>query len=139
MQAHTRRDDASAMIAVPPTTDRHNMTAIFAAPGNMHSSTVPSFRTAELASLRFMEPIVGKAAPAIPLNPPETSALTAEQGLDQSASGASDQEAEGLLPRFTRVLIRGNNRTKAQLVGKEGIVKRAVGLGGWHLLVSPSR
>jgi hypothetical protein len=34
------------------------------------------------------------------------------------------------------VTISGNNRTKPSLVGCEAVVKRAVGLGGWHWLVS---
>jgi hypothetical protein len=40
------------------------------------------------------------------------------------------------LPQCTRVLIVGNNRTKRALIGQKAMVKKAVGLGGWHLLVS---
>ena len=32
--------------------------------------------------------------------------------------------------------MTGNNRTKSSLVGLTGVVKKAVGLGGWHWLVS---
>ena len=34
-----------------------------------------------------------------------------------------------------KVLVTGNNRTKRSLVGLKGVVKKAVGLGGWHWLV----
>uniref|UniRef100_A0A8R7VDP3 Histone deacetylase complex subunit SAP30 Sin3 binding domain-containing protein n=1 Tax=Triticum urartu TaxID=4572 RepID=A0A8R7VDP3_TRIUA len=37
--------------------------------------------------------------------------------------------------RHTKVVITGNNRTKSVLVGLQGVVKKAVGLGGWHWLV----
>ncbi|KAD6453549.1 hypothetical protein R6Q59_015392 [Mikania micrantha] len=40
-----------------------------------------------------------------------------------------------VLPRHTKVIVTGNNRTKSVLVGLQGIVKKAVGLGGWHWLV----
>ncbi|GFY95889.1 hypothetical protein Acr_11g0001950 [Actinidia rufa] len=35
----------------------------------------------------------------------------------------------------TKVVVTGNNRTKSVLVGLQGVVKKAVGLGGWHWLV----
>jgi hypothetical protein len=41
-----------------------------------------------------------------------------------------------VLPRNTKVIVTGNNRTKSVLVGLQGVVKKAVGLGGWHWLVS---
>jgi hypothetical protein len=34
----------------------------------------------------------------------------------------------------TQVVISGNNRTKGKLIGLKGVVKKAVGLGGWHWL-----
>ncbi|KAI3943720.1 hypothetical protein MKW98_004225 [Papaver atlanticum] len=40
-----------------------------------------------------------------------------------------------VLPRHTKVVVTGNNRTKSVLVGLQGVVKKAVGLGGWHWLV----
>lgn len=40
-----------------------------------------------------------------------------------------------MLPRHTKVVVTGNNRTKSVLVGLHGVVKKAVGLGGWHWLV----
>jgi len=40
-----------------------------------------------------------------------------------------------VLPRHTKVLVTGNNRTKSVLLGLHGVVKKAVGLGGWHWLV----
>ena len=45
------------------------------------------------------------------------------------------EDSTALLPRHTKVLVTGNNRTKSKLVGLEGVVKKAVGLGGWHWLV----
>lgn len=40
-----------------------------------------------------------------------------------------------VLPRNTKVIVTGNNRTKSVLLGLQGVVKKAVGLGGWHWLV----
>ncbi|KAK3289379.1 hypothetical protein CYMTET_3191 [Cymbomonas tetramitiformis] len=54
---------------------------------------------------------------------------------DNSDEEGSDEEELPLLPRHTKVLVTGNNRTKTALVGLHGIVKKAVGLGGWHWLV----
>jgi hypothetical protein len=45
-------------------------------------------------------------------------------------------EEHSVLPRHTKVIVTGNNRTKSVLVGLQGVVKKAVGLGGWHWLVS---
>ncbi|QDZ21234.1 subunit of histone deacetylase complex [Chloropicon primus] len=56
-----------------------------------------------------------------------------------SRAAAEDDEVSedstALLPRHTKVLVTGNNRTKSKLVGLKGTVKKAVGLGGWHWLV----
>ncbi|KAL1207811.1 hypothetical protein V5N11_013983 [Cardamine amara subsp. amara] len=54
----------------------------------------------------------------------------------QSFYGESSSEEElSVLPRHTKVVVTGNNRTKSVLVGLQGVVKKAVGLGGWHWLV----
>ncbi|KAF8112453.1 hypothetical protein N665_0064s0081 [Sinapis alba] len=54
----------------------------------------------------------------------------------QSFCGESSSEEElSVLPRHTKVVVTGNNRTKSLLVGLQGVVKKAVGLGGWHWLV----
>lgn len=55
----------------------------------------------------------------------------------QSFGGGGDSSEEELsvLPRHTKVVVTGNNRTKSVLVGLQGVVKKAVGLGGWHWLV----
>ena len=50
-------------------------------------------------------------------------------------SGESSEEGLTVLPRHTKVIVTGNNRTKSVLVGLQGVVKKAVGLGGWHWLV----
>ncbi|TVU07120.1 hypothetical protein EJB05_47161, partial [Eragrostis curvula] len=47
----------------------------------------------------------------------------------------SAEEEHTVLPRHTKVIVTGNNRTKSVLVGLQGVVKKAVGLGGWHWLV----
>ncbi|KAG5374347.1 hypothetical protein IGI04_042327 [Brassica rapa subsp. trilocularis] len=53
----------------------------------------------------------------------------------QSFCGVSSSEEElSVLPRHTKVVVTGNNRTKSVLVGLQGVVKKAVGLGGWHWL-----
>ncbi|XP_022144972.1 uncharacterized protein LOC111013658 isoform X2 [Momordica charantia] len=51
------------------------------------------------------------------------------------SSGDSSEEELSVLPRHTKVVVTGNNRTKSVLVGLQGVVKKAVGLGGWHWLV----
>lgn len=40
-----------------------------------------------------------------------------------------------VLPPHTKVVVTGNNRTRSVLVGLQGVVKKSVGLGGWHWLV----
>ena len=51
-------------------------------------------------------------------------------------AGGDDFDDEGLplLRKHTQVRVTGNNRTKSSLVGLTGVVKKAVGLGGWHWL-----
>lgn len=58
-------------------------------------------------------------------------------GFSQLQScGDSSEEELSVLPRHTKVVVTGNNRTKSVLVGLQGVVKKAVGLGGWHWLVN---
>ncbi|CAL9201693.1 unnamed protein product [Musa hybrid cultivar] len=54
--------------------------------------------------------------------------------LSPSQEESGDEELS-VLPRHTKVIVTGNNRTKSVLVGLKGVVKKAVGLGGWHWLV----
>ncbi|PKA65537.1 hypothetical protein AXF42_Ash005871 [Apostasia shenzhenica] len=54
--------------------------------------------------------------------------------LSPSRDESGDEELS-VLPRHTKVIVTGNNRTKSVLVGLQGVVKKAVGLGGWHCLV----
>lgn len=49
--------------------------------------------------------------------------------------GEDGGEGLSVLPRHTKVLVTGNNRTKSVLVGLQGVVTKAVGLGGWHWLM----
>ncbi|KAI4366391.1 hypothetical protein MLD38_022274 [Melastoma candidum] len=56
-------------------------------------------------------------------------------GVDVVDGGSGGEEELALLPRHTKVVVTGNNRTKSVLVGLRGVVKKAVGLGGWHWLV----
>ncbi|KAL4566322.1 hypothetical protein LXL04_030436 [Taraxacum kok-saghyz] len=55
--------------------------------------------------------------------------------LAGSGGGYCSEEELAVLPRHTKVIVTGNNRTKSVLVGLQGVVKKAVGLGGWHWLV----
>lgn len=61
------------------------------------------------------------------------SGLTSQ--IIHSSGGESSEEELSVLPRHTKVVVTGNNRTKSVLVGLQGVVKKAVGLGGWHWLV----
>lgn len=60
--------------------------------------------------------------------------LCASRVLSPSHEESGDDELS-VLPRHTKVIVTGNNRTKSVLVGLQGVVKKAVGLGGWHWLV----
>lgn len=61
-----------------------------------------------------------------------------KRGHTERGKGSDDEGSEdvdlSLLPRHTKVVITGNNRTKTALVGQHGLVTKAVGLGGWHWL-----
>ncbi|KAL9248949.1 hypothetical protein AKJ16_DCAP08249 [Drosera capensis] len=54
-------------------------------------------------------------------------------GAGGGGENAGEEELS-VLPRHTKVVVTGNNRTKSVLVGLQGVVKKAVGLGGWHWL-----
>ncbi|CAL9113738.1 unnamed protein product [Musa acuminata var. zebrina] len=101
---------------------------VFLAAENHHISTVSSS-----SLLRF----AGSVAPIFCYL--VSGMQTMEAGLC-SARTPSSQEESGdeelsVLPRHTKVIVTGNNRTKSVLVGLQGVVKKAVGLGGWHWLV----
>ncbi|KAK9164080.1 hypothetical protein Syun_004982 [Stephania yunnanensis] len=53
-----------------------------------------------------------------------------QQQQQQSCAESSSEEELSVLPRHTKVVVTGNNRTKSVLVGLQGVVKKAVGLGG---------
>ncbi|KAI3922044.1 hypothetical protein MKX01_005733 [Papaver californicum] len=55
--------------------------------------------------------------------------------LQSCGGGYSSEDDLAVLPRHTKVVVTGNNRTKSVLVGLQGVVKKAVGLGGWHWLI----
>ncbi|GFP88907.1 hypothetical protein PHJA_001034400 [Phtheirospermum japonicum] len=61
--------------------------------------------------------------------------LEAESRVLSPFREESGDEELSVLPRHTKVVVTGNNRTKSVLVGLQGVVKKAVGLGGWHWLV----
>nr|GMC50413.1 Histone deacetylase complex subunit SAP30/SAP30-like protein [Ipomoea batatas] len=66
----------------------------------------------------------------------EASSVHGVGGFAQLQScGESSEEELSVLPRHTKVVVTGNNRTKSVLVGLQGVVKKAVGLGGWHWLI----
>ncbi|RRT50692.1 hypothetical protein B296_00040807 [Ensete ventricosum] len=60
--------------------------------------------------------------------------LCSARALFPSREVSGDEELS-VLPRHTKVIVTGNNRTKSVLVGLQGVVKKAVGLGGWHWLM----
>ncbi|GMH22692.1 hypothetical protein Nepgr_024535 [Nepenthes gracilis] len=62
------------------------------------------------------------------------SELCASRTISPFREESGDEELS-VLPRHTKVIVTGNNRTKSVLVGLQGVVKKAVGLGGWHWLV----
>ncbi|CAI0414567.1 unnamed protein product [Linum tenue] len=64
----------------------------------------------------------------------EASELCSARMLSPFRDESGDEELS-VLPRHTKVVVTGNNRTKSVLVGLQGVVKKAVGLGGWHWLV----
>ena len=73
---------------------------------------------------------------ATPASAALPSAIFAPPDSSPSEDDSHEEEDEvALLPRHTKVLVIGNNRTKQSLVGMAGVVKKAVGLGGWHWLV----
>lgn len=61
--------------------------------------------------------------------------LCTNRGVLSPFREESGDEELSVLPRHTKVIVTGNNRTKSVLVGLKGVVKKAVGLGGWHWLV----
>lgn len=62
--------------------------------------------------------------------------IVASSSGSEAASQDEEDDGQALLPRHTKVRVTGNNRTKQSLVGLTGVVKKAVGLGGWHWLVT---
>ncbi|KAL9434469.1 hypothetical protein AB3S75_029164 [Citrus x aurantiifolia] len=60
--------------------------------------------------------------------------LCSNRGVLSPFREESGDEELSVLPRHTKVIVTGNNRTKSVLVGLQGVVKKAVGLGGWHWL-----
>ncbi|XP_042032621.1 uncharacterized protein LOC121779358 [Salvia splendens] len=60
--------------------------------------------------------------------------LAMESSPSWVSSPSRDEELLSGLPRHTKVTITGNNRTRKDLVGLEGVVTKAGGIGGWHWL-----
>lgn len=58
--------------------------------------------------------------------------------IAMEASSDPDDGEDLQLPKHTVVVVRGNARTKPALVGLQGVVRKAVGLGGWHWLLLSS-
>ncbi|WOH02927.1 hypothetical protein DCAR_0522317 [Daucus carota subsp. sativus] len=55
--------------------------------------------------------------------------------MHEAVENYSSEEELSVLPPHTKVVVTGNNRTKSVLVGLHGVVKKPLGLGGWHWLV----
>ncbi|KAG6421870.1 hypothetical protein SASPL_118429 [Salvia splendens] len=71
----------------------------------------------------------------------EAAAVVSNGGFSSHSShlhscGDSSEEELSVLTRHTKVVVTGNNRTKSVLVGLQGVFKKAVGLGGWHWLIT---
>lgn len=67
--------------------------------------------------------------------PPQGAGRTGGGDVQSFVSdGGSDSGEILLLPINTRVRVVGNKRTKRALIGQEGVVRKSVGLGGWHWL-----
>jgi histone deacetylase complex subunit SAP30 len=79
----------------------------------------------------------GEAKKQRPASPAEEEkpVSTQKQREAQVSDDEISEDSTALLPRHTKVLVTGNNRTKSKLIGLKGVVKKAVGLGGWHWLV----
>nr|XP_043608748.1 uncharacterized protein LOC122580541 [Erigeron canadensis] len=60
--------------------------------------------------------------------------MTKEVEMEENGCSGGEDEMT-VLPPDTKVVVTGNNRTKSLLVGLQGVVKKAVGSGGWHWLV----
>eukprot|EP00252_Welwitschia_mirabilis_P020373 TRINITY_DN498_c0_g1_i3.p1 TRINITY_DN498_c0_g1~~TRINITY_DN498_c0_g1_i3.p1 ORF type:complete len:212 (-),score=37.46 TRINITY_DN498_c0_g1_i3:330-965(-) len=55
-------------------------------------------------------------------------------GVSSSFENGEEEELElSVLPKNTKVVVTGNNRTNSMLLGLHGVVKKAVGFG-WHWL-----
>lgn len=69
---------------------------------------------------------------------PKYRCLPTDAAQPELSSSVSEESAQTLpcLPRGSIVVVRGNQRTKKSLVGQTAVVKRSVGLGGWHHCVS---
>ncbi len=53
--------------------------------------------------------------------------------LGCSYDDTSDEESRlAVFPKHTKVLVIGNNRMKSVMLGLHYVVKKVVGLGGWH-------
>lgn len=81
-----------------------------------------------------MEEQLSEECPVLDI-PPQMAPEAAEPRLLSDGSATHSEEEVALLPRNTKVIVTGNNRTKQSLIGLNGVVTKAVGLGGWHWLV----
>ena len=69
----------------------------------------------------------------IPTSPSIANCGTSGEGTTSKSEG--ELPVFQSLPRHSKVIVIGNNRTKQSLVGLQGVVTKSVGLGGWHWLV----
>lgn len=95
----------------------------------------------ELSSNTSYHPEIIAQSPSA-TDPPASLNLPSTSPRNTGAHAASPpddanvfEDPHSLLPRFTRIRVIGNNRTKSQLVGQLGLVRNATGLGGWHRVV----
>ena len=58
----------------------------------------------------------------------------ARRAREGAGEGGADDEDEGELRRRTVVEVSGNGRTKECWLGKRGVVRKAMGVGGWYVI-----
>lgn len=103
--------------------------------GARQAGPASSLDAAQTTAPRVVVVVAPASAASAGGAPSSSAAATAPAGT--APSSAADDAANKLaLPRGSRVLVKGNARTKKELIGLECVVRKAVGLGGWHWLVS---
>lgn len=128
------------MMAIPCLTGQSLLAQIPQSGNHMLPSTSPARSPApEFSSSAVHQPETIAQASAAVDSPASPENQLPRRSADRAATLPVDprvfDDPHSLLPRFTRIRVVGNNRTKSQLVGQLGLVKTATGLGGWHRVI----